>query len=98
MEKDRHYVYILECNDGSYYTGYTNNLEKRFEMHQTGKGAKYTRGRTPVQLLFSEVYETKTEAMQVEYRIKQLNRKQKEEYIHQDKKEGKLNEKAAKKL
>lgn len=89
MEKDKHYVYILECSDGSYYTGYTNNLEKRIEMHQVGKGAKYTRGRTPVQLLFSEVYESKTEAMQSEYRIKQLTRKQKEVYMY---------EKAAKEL
>ncbi|MEC1719969.1 GIY-YIG nuclease family protein [Schinkia azotoformans] len=84
MEKDKHYVYILECSDGSYYTGYTNNLEKRIEMHQTGKGAKYTRGRTPVQLLFSEVYESKTEAMQEEYRVKQLTRKQKEEYMYEN--------------
>ncbi len=84
MEKDKHYVYILECSDGSYYTGYTNNLEKRIEAHQTGKGAKYTRGRTPVELLFSEVYESKTEAMQEEYRIKQLSRKQKEEYMYEN--------------
>lgn len=78
---DRHYVYILECSDGSYYTGYTNNLEKRIERHQAGKGAKYTRGRTPVQLLYSKEYELKTDAMQEEYRIKQLSREQKEQII-----------------
>lgn len=81
VSDDKHYIYILECCDGSYYTGYTNNLEKRIEKHQTGKGAKYTRGRTPVQLLFSEVYESKREALQEEYRIKQLTRQQKEQFI-----------------
>lgn len=81
VTSNNHYVYILECKDGSYYTGYTNNLKNRLQKHQTGKGAKYTRGRTPVTLLFSKQFTTKTEAMQEEYRIKQLSREQKEEYI-----------------
>lgn len=89
---DKHYVYILECCDGSYYTGYTNNLEKRIQKHQSGKGAKYTRGRTPVQLLFSEEYLTKSEALQEEYRIKQLTREQKEKYVLQKKIHGKKGE------
>lgn len=90
--QDKHYVYILECCDGSYYTGYTNNLEKRLQKHQSGKGAKYTRGRTPVQLLFSEEYPTKSEALQEEYRIKQLSREQKGKYVLQKKMQGKKGE------
>ncbi|WP_026092434.1 GIY-YIG nuclease family protein [Calidifontibacillus oryziterrae] len=82
MGNGKHYVYILRCNDGTYYTGYTNDLEKRLNKHQAGKGAKYTRGRTPVQLIFSQEYDTKTEAMHAEYRIKQLTREQKEAYIN----------------
>ncbi|WP_374723884.1 GIY-YIG nuclease family protein [Calidifontibacillus erzurumensis] len=81
MENDKHYVYILECSDGTYYTGYTNHLEKRIAMHQAGKGAKYTRGRRPVELLFSETFSSKSEALKAEYNIKRLSRTQKEEYI-----------------
>lgn len=77
----RHTVYILECSDGTYYTGYTNNLEKRLDAHQQGKGAKYTRGRTPVLVKYTEHYDTKEEAMQREYAIKQLKRKDKEELV-----------------
>lgn len=74
MKGVEHCVYILECNDGSLYTGYTNNLKKRIDTHQQGKGAKYTRGRTPVELVYVEHFESKTEAMKVEYQIKQLSR------------------------
>lgn len=77
---------MLKCCDGTYYTGYTNNLEKRLKVHQMGKGAKYTRGRTPVELIYSQDFETKTDAMQEEYRIKQLTRDQKEDYILKHKK------------
>ena len=75
--KNNHYVYILECADGTYYTGYTNDLDKRLQAHQNGKGAKYTRGRGPVKLIYSEVYVTKEEAMSREYAIKQLKRQDK---------------------
>lgn len=68
------YVYILKCIDDSLYTGYTNNLEKRIKTHNSGKGAKYTRCRLPVELVYYEIYETKNEAMKREYRIKQMNR------------------------
>ncbi|WP_458415369.1 GIY-YIG nuclease family protein [Schinkia sp. CFF1] len=104
---NKYYVYILKCHDGSYYTGYTNNLEKRIEKHQKGKGAKYTRGRTPVELLFYEEYESKREALQEEYRIKQLTREQKEKYMQktkhhsmcgEDEKRGKFCETATKEL
>ncbi|AOR22480.1 GIY-YIG nuclease family protein [Clostridium taeniosporum] len=75
------YVYILECSDKTLYTGWTNDLEKRVKMHSLGKGAKYTRGRTPVKLLYYEIFEDKKEAMKREYRIKRLTRLQKEELI-----------------
>jgi putative endonuclease len=71
------YVYILECCDSSLYTGYTNNLEKRLDSHNSGKGAKYTRCRLPVKLVYSEEYETKCDAMKREYSIKQLSREEK---------------------
>ena len=79
----RHYVYTLECKDGTYYTGYTNNLKKRLQAHQTGKAAKYTRGRGPVRLVRVQEYETKTEAMQAEYQFKKLKRPDKESLIRE---------------
>ncbi len=75
------YMYVLECSDKTLYTGYTNNLEKRVETHNKGTGAKYTKIRRPVKLIFSETFETKKEAMQAEYRFKQLSRQQKLKYI-----------------
>ncbi|MFD0768336.1 GIY-YIG nuclease family protein [Bacillus sp. CGMCC 1.60114] len=81
MEQNRHYFYVVECVDGSYYAGYTNHLEKRIEAHNSGKGARYTRARRPVRLKYFETYEEKRTAMQAEYRFKQLKRKQKDEYI-----------------
>lgn len=72
------YVYIVLCNDGTYYTGWTNDLEKRIETHNLGKGAKYTRARTPVVLVYHEVFLTKKEAMSREYSLKKMTRKQKE--------------------
>ncbi len=71
------YTYMLECKDGTFYTGWTNNLEKRFKDHNEGKGAKYTKARRPVTLVYYETYETKQEAMHREYEIKQLSRKDK---------------------
>ncbi|MBP9812200.1 GIY-YIG nuclease family protein, partial [Candidatus Gracilibacteria bacterium] len=62
-----HVVYILKCHDRTYYTGYTNNLEKRIQTHNAGKGAKYTRGRLPVRLIYSETYESESEARKREY-------------------------------
>ncbi len=80
-DKKNNYCYILKCSDNSYYTGWTNNLEKRLQAHQAGYGAKYTRGRTPVELIYYETYSTKEEAMRREYEIKQLTRKEKEMLI-----------------
>ena len=83
MEKSekRHTFYVLECKDGSYYAGYTNDLVKRIKVHNEGKGAKYTRAKRPVSCIYSELYETKQEAMQAEYAFKQLTRKQKINYM-----------------
>ena len=77
------YTYIVECGDGSLYTGWTNNLEKRIQAHNAGKGAKYTKSRRPVTLVYQESFDTKEEAMRREYAIKQLNRQQKLQLIAQ---------------
>ena len=66
------YIYIVRCSDGTLYTGWTNQLEKRIKVHNEGKGAKYTRARLPVELVYHETFETKEEAMKREYAIKQL--------------------------
>jgi putative endonuclease len=76
------YVYILECNDGSLYTGWTNNLNKRIETHNQGKGAKYTSCRLPVVLKYSETFQNKVEAQKREYQIKQYSRLEKLNLIH----------------
>lgn len=72
---------MLECADGTYYTGWTNDLEKRLSAHNAGKGGKYTSVRRPVTLVYYEEFETKQEAMSREWHIKQLTRKQKEELV-----------------
>lgn len=71
------YTYIVECSDGTLYTGWTNNLEKRLEAHNSGKGAKYTKTRRPVKIIYTEMFETKEEAMSREFAIKRLSRQQK---------------------
>jgi putative endonuclease len=76
-----HYVYVLECSDGSYYTGYTTDVERRVAEHDAGEGAKYTRGRTPVELVHVEEYDTRSAAMSREYEFKSLSRRQKERVI-----------------
>lgn len=76
------YVYILECHDGTLYTGYTNNLEKRIKVHNHGKGAKYTRVRLPVRLVYYEVFVTKSEALKREYAIKSMKRQDKIKLIN----------------
>lgn len=82
----KHYVYILLCSDNTLYTGYTNDLKKRVKTHNKGKGAKYTRTRLPVKLIYDESYETKSEALKREYYIKQLSRKRKLDLIFNEKK------------
>ncbi|MFO8233170.1 MAG: GIY-YIG nuclease family protein [Longimonas sp.] len=76
-----HHVYILECADGTYYTGYTTDVERRVDEHNAGTAAKYTRGRTPVEVIHTETYDSQSAAMQREYAIKQLRRPAKEELV-----------------
>ena len=71
------YIYILRCADGTLYTGWTNDLEKRLAAHQSGKGGKYTRARLPVEMVYAERFDTKREAMRREWEIKQLTREEK---------------------
>ncbi len=73
----KHYAYIVECADGTYYCGYTNDLKKRMKTHNGGKGAKYTRARLPIKLVYFEEFETKEEAMSREYHLKELSHAQK---------------------
>ncbi len=77
------YTYILRCSDNTLYTGWTNNLEKRLTAHNCGRGAKYTKNRRPVELVYHETFSTKEEAMRREYAIKQLTRAKKELLISQ---------------
>lgn len=71
------FVYMLRCKDGSLYTGWTNDLEHRLEMHNSGRGAKYTRGRGPLELVYSEELPDKEAALRRECAIKKLRREQK---------------------
>jgi putative endonuclease len=80
--ESNHFVYILECSDGTYYTGYTNNVQKRLNVHASGKGAKYTRGRLPVKLVYEKRCENKSDALKEEHKIKKLTKKQKIELIN----------------
>ena len=75
------YTYILKCKDDSLYTGWTKDLKKRITSHNAGKGAKYTKARRPVELVYYEEFQTREEAMKREYAIKQLSRKEKEALI-----------------
>ena len=77
----KHYVYILRCSDNSFYTGYTTDPERRTKVHNSGKGAKYTRPRRPVELIYTEEFDDKREAQRREYAIKQLARTEKVELI-----------------
>jgi len=81
MAEAAHIVYVLECADGSLYTGYTTDLERRVAEHDAGDGAKYTRGRTPVELRYHERFDSKSAAMSREYEIKQLSRAEKERLV-----------------
>lgn len=82
------YTYILKCSDGTFYTGWTNDLEKRLKAHNEGKGAKYTKARRPVTLVYYECFFSKEEAMKREYEIKHLTRKKKEKLIEEKQEEN----------
>ena len=71
------FMYILRCRDDTLYTGWTNDLQRRLQAHQSGKGGKYTHARRPVELVYYERFDTKREAMQREWAVKQLSREEK---------------------
>lgn len=75
------YLYILRCGDGTLYTGITTDVERRLEEHRQGRGAKYTRGRGPLELAYQEECGTHSEALKREYAVKQLPRDEKERLI-----------------
>lgn len=76
-----HFVYMVRCSDNSLYTGYTNDLDKRIEVHNTGKGAKYTRSRLPVSLVFYRRVDSKSIGLRLEARLKKLSKKKKEDLV-----------------
>jgi|LAHS01.1.fsa_nt_gb putative endonuclease len=77
MKKEKNYTYILLCEDGTYYTGWTNDLKKRFHDHVTGRGAKYTKSHRPSKVAYYEIFDTPQEAMSREWHIKKLTRQEK---------------------
>lgn len=84
-EKIRHakfWVYVLQCADNTYYAGSTNDLTARIKLHNSGNGAKYLRGRGPVQVVYAKEYRYYKRALDAERELKKLTRKQKEELIH----------------
>ncbi|MCX6555406.1 MAG: GIY-YIG nuclease family protein [Candidatus Aminicenantes bacterium] len=82
MKRSGHFfVYILRCRDGTFYTGYTPDLTRRLELHNSGKGARYTRSRRPVELVWCKEYRYFKRAFSAELKIKKLTRKQKERLI-----------------
>lgn len=79
-----HYVYVLACADGTYYTGYTTDVDRRVAEHDAGDGARYTRGRTPVELVHVESHATRSAALRREHEIKQLSRTDKAALVRGD--------------
>ena len=77
----KHFFYLARCADNSLYCGYTINIQEREKKHNAKKGAKYTAGRTPIKIIYSETFETKKEAMQREFAVKKLSKIEKEELI-----------------
>ena len=78
IRRGRFWAYIVECADGTYYTGSTNNLENRLRLHNAGKGAKYVRGRGPVAVVYQQAYRSDNRALQAERQLKKLTREQKQ--------------------
>lgn len=75
------YLYILKCKDGTLYTGIATDVQKRLEMHRSGKGAKYTRGRGPLELVYSEECENHSQALKRECEVKKLTKERKQQLI-----------------
>ena len=85
MKKHRwYYVYIVECVYGTYYTGSTHDVEQRLQLHNTGRGAKYLRGKGPVKLVYCRRYRSRSNALRAESAVKKLTRTQKETLIRMD--------------
>ena len=80
----KNYVYLLKCADGTLYCGWTTDLDKRLAAHNAGTGAKYTRSRLPVEMVYHETFEDRTEALSREWHIKRMSRKQKLRMIEKD--------------
>lgn len=80
-----YYIYILLCKDGSFYTGSTNDIEKRFKDHTEGHGARYTKSHKPIKIIYKEEFTNKSEALKREAEIKKLSKKDKEKLIKQEK-------------
>lgn len=76
------YVYIVKCSDGSYYTGFTTDIERRLAEHNQGIGSKYTRSRLPVKCVYQEELFSKSEAMKREFAIKKMSHKEKEKFLN----------------
>lgn len=81
MKQKQWFVYVLRCRDGSYYTGATNDLEKRLRLHESGKGSKYVRSRLPFRMVLCERMENAREAYKREHGIKAMGRKEKEALV-----------------
>lgn len=77
-----YFVYIAQCSDNTFYTGYTNNIQDRETTHNQGKGARYTRARLPIKIVYQEKFKNRSEAMKREHQIKKLSRQQKEGLIN----------------
>lgn len=92
QELHREYVYVLQCADGTFYTGWTTDLEHRVTAHNSGKGAKYTRSRLPVKLVYYELYGDRSEAKRRECAIKKLTRAEKEKLVSSMNREANLTE------
>ena len=85
------YMYVVECRDGSYYTGYTTDVKKRLAVHNSGKGAKYTRARLPVKLIYVEGFVSKEEAMSAEALLKRKKRPLKERFLSENQEKNLVN-------
>lgn len=83
-DRYHYFVYIVRCRNGTYYAGYTNDLESRIKKHDSGKGAKYLRGKSPVELVYAKEYRYLRNALRAERNIKKLTRAQKEELIRKN--------------
>ena len=84
------YMYVVECRDGSYYTGYTTDVKKRVAVHNSGKGAKYTRARLPVKLIYAQGFDSKEEDMSAAALLKRKKRAQKERFLSENREKNLL--------